>query len=277
MNKLFTILLLVIPLFSSAKPVVNELRKIFYNDVWNKTIPPKIKSLNIIEIKDGNLIINKTFWSRSRDIVYKNIVQKNINISQFISLIDLSRQLYILFLYDNKNQNLHFIGMDLVSTGNIDREAEVLFGEDHYLKTPTGIYQSSTGWRSDGRYNSDGKTKGYGDEGSFVFYFGKQKSIRYNTFDQNGTKIKDKENWKLISDDMQLAMHAHSSTHLLGLPYSHGCIRTTHKLNEFLDNNMVLHKNKLLDNKWVYEHTYPPKKPNFYNYSGKYLIIIDKI
>lgn len=197
--------------------------------------------------------------------------------SQFFTFIDLSEQLIFLFLFDHKREAFHLIGHDLISAGNIAREREVVLGEDHFLKTPSGIFELKSGWRSDGEVLSDGSTLPYGQKGRFIFYFGKQPSIRYNTFDRNGTKLTDEKQWTLIKDELSFALHAHQSSNSLGKPYSHGCIRITNELNAFLDNHMVLHKKMLKDKVWKAKYASPPKDPKYYDLAGSYLFVVDKL
>jgi len=197
--------------------------------------------------------------------------------TQFVSVIDLESQLYILTIWDNDANEFRYIGKDFISSGNIKREAEVEFGDDHYLKTPSGVFVSQIGWRSDGEYGDDNVTLGYGEKDRFVFYFGKQNTVRYNTFDENKEKIYEPENWKLIRDQLDLAVHSHKSSKPMGEPNSHGCIRMTDELNRFLDNNLVLHKSMFKNNKWLRQYTKEPENPNYHNFAGKYLIIFDNI
>ena len=81
----------------------------------------------------------------------------------------------------------------------------------------------------------------YGEKKRLVFFFGEQKSIRYNTF-KNGKKIKYKKNYQLITDKLSFAIHTHISKKSFGVAASHGCIRMSHELNVFLDNNLVFFK-----------------------------------
>ena len=233
------------------------------------------KSLQYLINKKKNLVnIDKKYWKKVQSkLNNKKGLFKN---SQFISLIDISNQLYILTLYNNHSQKFHYIGSDLISSGDMQREAEVKKGEDHYLKTPNGVFKTQGGWRSDGKIiNKD--VLPYGKKNRYIFYFGKQNSIRYNTFDKNGNKIKDKTKWQLISDKLEFAIHAHESSKSLGQIYSHGCIRMTNELNLFLDNNLVLHKNMYKNKKWLHKYDLAPSNPKNFGYAGEYLIVFDKI
>lgn len=218
---------------------------------------------------------DQLYWEK----LQLKLQEKNLDLkhSQFVSVIDLDKQFLILTLWDQSSKYYHYIGKDFISTGDMEREAEVKYGEDHYMKTPSGIFRDQGGWRSDGEYNKDNITKGYGSKDRFVFYFGTQPTVRYNTFDKNGTKITDSTKWKLITDEMEFAAHSHISTKPMGQPFSHGCIRMTDEMNRFMDTNLILHKNKLKNKKWIYPYTKPPAELKNHHLAGEYLIIFNKI
>jgi len=255
------------------------------NEYMKNKISERIANLGLKQEKfEQNILeVNGEYWKKVKLKLHDAVIQKNIQTTQYITLIDLSKQNILIALYDSELKDFCLVGIDKISSGNINREKDIKFGEDHYFKTPTGIFKSHGGWRSDGRNNGDGFTKGYGHKNRYVFYFGEQKSIRYNTFDKNGTKILNKKQWKLILDKMQLAMHAHESSMQVGKAFSHGCLRTTHELNLFLDNNLILHKNYLVFNdeikqwKWNQKYAAAPNSPKNYNFAGEYLVIVDKI
>ena len=229
----------------------------------------------ILEKKTSLLGYDEKYWnSLVTKLDNKNI---NLNNSQFVSVIDLARQIYVVTLWDETTQQFYFIGKDLISSGNIEREQEIKFGEDHYLKTPSGIFKSKYGWRSDGKKSDDNRTLGYGKKNRYVFYFGKHTTIRYNTFDKNKNKIYDPNKWQLITDQLNFAVHSHKSSKPMGKPYSHGCVRMTDELNRFLDNNSILHKNMLNGNKWLHKYSKEPNNPNYHHFAGEYLIVFDKI
>jgi|GEM_PF-1247228 len=227
--------------------------------------------------KNSSYKLNKDpyYWEKIKNkLQHKNI---DFNHSQFVSVIDLEQQLFILTFWNNETHQFFYIGKDFISSGDMEREIEIELGDDHYLKTPAGIFKAKAGWRSDGELNKDNTTFGYGYKDRFVFYFGKQNTVRYNLFDKNNEKIYDEEKWKLITDKLNLAVHAHISYKPMGKPYSHGCIRMTDELNVFLDNNLVLHKNSLDGEKWIHKYSQKPISPKHYSYAGEYLIIFDKI
>jgi lipoprotein-anchoring transpeptidase ErfK/SrfK len=203
--------------------------------------------------------------------------QDKFSQTQFVTLVDLSKQLLILTIWDDCKRDFFLVGSDRISSGDINREIETKKGEDHYVKTPAGLFDIKSGWRSDGKTLDDNTTKPYGEKGRFVFYFGQHESVRYNTFSKDGEKIKDKKKWKLIKDRLQLAMHAHSSSNLLGTPQSHGCIRISEHLNKFLDNNFVFFAHLLDGKKWIHPYEKKPSKPKNHQLAGKYILIIDSV
>lgn len=254
--------------FQCIKNTVKRLRS--WDTVQNDNI---LK--NILIKKEKRIKYDDRYWKKLL-IKLKN-KQLLLNKTQFVSVVDLKNQFYILTLWDNDLKKYNYIGTDLISSGNINREIETKYGENHYFKTPSGVFESQIGWRSDGKVSDDNVTKGYGNKGRFIFYFGKQNSIRYNTFDKEKNKIYDPNKWKLIAGDLDLAMHANKSSKLMGKPYSHGCIRMSDELDRFLDNNFVLHKNMVKNNKWLKKYTTSPSNPQNYKFIGKYLIIFDQI
>lgn len=229
----------------------------------------------LLKRKLSKTLYDKEYWEK----ILAKLKTKKISFeeSQFVSIIDLENQYFIVALWDNQSQQYNYIGRDLISTGNIKREAEVVYGENHYLKTPAGVFETQLGWRSDGKKNEDNVTLGYGEKDRYVFYFGKHETIRYNTFDKNGNKIQKPDKWRLIRDKLDFALHSHKSSLPMGTPNSHGCVRTTDELNRFLDNNLVLHKNVLNGSQWKHKYAKAPEAPTYYNLAGKYLIVFDNI
>jgi len=241
---------------------------------WD-TVKKDNKLQYFLSKKSTKLQYDKNYWKN----ILNKLYNKNINLdkTQFVSVIDLSKQLYIITLWDKETQTFSYIGKDFISSGNIEREKEVKFGEDHYLKTPSGIFKSHNGWRSDGKKSDDNTTLGYGQKDRYIFYFGQQQTVRYNTFDKNKQKIYDPRKWKLITDQLNFAVHSHKSSMPMGKPNSHGCIRMTDELNRFLDNNSILHKNMLKGNKWLHKYAKEPNDPNYRKFAGEFLIVFDKI
>ncbi|WP_373070760.1 L,D-transpeptidase [Sulfurimonas sp.] len=219
--------------------------------------------------------LSESYFNKAKIHLLKE--QDNFTYTQFVALVDLSQQVLVLTIWDNDEKDFFPIGFDYISSGDINREIETKTGEDHYVKTPAGLFDIKSGWRSDGKMNDENTTKPYGNKGRFVFFFGIQDSVRYNSFDKDGKKIKDKKKWILIKDKLSLAMHAHSLRETLGKPQSHGCIRMSEELNKFLDNNFVFFANLLDGEKWTHPYEPKPKNPKNYQLAGKYVLIIDSV
>ena len=230
----------------------------------------------LFDRKKSKIKYDENYWNQLQNkLEAKEIALQS---TQFVSIIDLQNQFYILTLWDKDTKKFNYIGKDLISSGNIYRESEIKFGEDHYLKTPAGIFESQIGWRSEGKFSDDNNTTlGYGVKNRYVFYFGKQNTVRYNTFDKEKNKIYDPDKWNLITDKLDFAVHSHQSSKPMGEANSHGCVRMSDELNRFLDNNLVLHKNMFKENKWLKKYTKSPDNPKHYDFAGKYLIILDSI
>ena len=258
-----TLLFLVFSLHASTFKI-QEIREDFHNKVAKKSL----------KNRDDKFRLDDTYWDKAKSHLWTK--RDSFSSSQFIVLVDLSKQVLIVVLWDNKEKTFHPIGFDFVSTGNMSREAETTNGDSHYLKTPAGLFGIKSGWRSDGELLDDNVTMPYGKKDTFVFYFGEQKSIRYNTFDVNGKKITDPNKWQIISDKLKFAIHAHKSTTSLGKPHSHGCIRMSNELNLFLDNNLVFFKHLYNEKKeWTHPYKKPPKEPKNHELAGEYMLVID--
>lgn len=249
---------------------------IFNIKTWESTKENK-KLQRLLKRKNSRINFDELYWIKLENKIFNLVKNKNIKKSQFISLIDLSKQLVTIVLYDQKENIIKYIGSDLVSTGDMLRERYVKKGEDHYFKTPTGVFEQNNGWRSDGKYSEVTKSYGYGQEGSFIFYFGKQQAKRLHTFNYKGEKLRNPDEWKIISDKLTFAMHSHQSSTGYGKPYSHGCVRTTHELNKFMDKNSILHKNSYQNNKWIVKYNIEPNNKAHIDIAGKYLVIVDNL
>ena len=220
--------------------------------------------------------ITSNYWQKAQ--IHLNTIKEKLTKSQYVTLIDLSKQVLIVTLWDKSVERFYPIGYDFISSGDIDKEEDVAKGEDHYLKTPAGLFEIESGWRSEGKRLSDNYSLPYGKKGRFIYFFGKHQSIRYNTFDENGEKIKDPSQWKLITDELNFAIHAHKSTASFGVTNSHGCIRMQEPLNVFMDNNLVLSEKFIDQNKrWIHKSANPPANPTRYDLAGKYMLIVDEI
>ncbi len=229
---------------------------------------------NAIKKRNARFLLDDNYITKLQLRMRKEIY--HLTSSQFVTAVDLSKQVFLLLLWNNDIKTLEPIGFDFISSGNMEREKEVKKGEDHFLKTPVGFFPIVSGWRSKGKIYNDNYTMPYGKKDRFVFFFGKQKSIRYNTF-KNGKKIKDKKNYKLITDKLNFAIHTHISRKSFGTPASHGCIRMSNALNKFLDNNLVFFKHLYRNGSWIHPYKKPPKNPKNYELAGEYMLVYDKL
>ncbi|MCW8838287.1 MAG: L,D-transpeptidase [Thiovulaceae bacterium] len=258
---------------------LEKIKKDFHEEVVLKSLKKKFTKKSAIQRalkrRSEKFTLDEKYFAKAKKHLEKK--QDKFTSSQFVTLVDLSKQVLILTLWDNEDKTFFPIGFDFISSGNINRELETTKGEDHYIKTPTGLFPIKSGWRSYGKSNENNTAKPYGKKGMFIFYFGEHKSIRYNTFDKDGNKIKDKKKWKLIKDNLKFAMHAHSTTQYLGKPRSHGCLRMSEELNLFLDNNLVFFKHLYKGEKWTHPYEEPPKEPKNYALAGKYLMVINNV
>jgi len=221
------------------------------------------------------LTFTPSYWKRALKKLrpYRRYFHSN----QFLLLADLRRHVMMVLFWDDAHQKFEYIGMERISAGAIERERETKPLEDHYLKTPTGIFRLKSAWRSTGEVLDDGVTMPYGQKNRFVYYFGKQKSIRYNTFDREGNKIRDSKKWNIIGDYLQFAIHAHQSATPLGRAASHGCIRITDGFNRYIEREWVLFAPLFAQGKWIQRHATPPPPNDHPEWAGKYLIVVDAI
>lgn len=209
----------------------------------------------------------------------EQLEDKDLKDHEFISTIDLTRQIFLIFLYDKQNNDFHKIGVDFISSGNKEKEGIINWGDDHFFDTPTGVFSISQGWRSEGKYKTyqNETYQPYGSADRFIYHVGKIRTTRYHVFDKYKQKINDKDDWLVIKDTIDFALHSHNSDAPFGQPYSHGCIRMSDSLNYFLDTNAILHKRFFRDDKWRLRFTKKPDELKYKEYAGEYVVIFDKI
>ncbi|MFT7003711.1 MAG: hypothetical protein ACJAWW_001063 [Sulfurimonas sp.] len=277
--KFFVLFIFLSSLLQSSTLDVKQIQNDFYDTVIIKPLYIKYKEKSLVdkalEKRAKKFRIYNIYWKKAKLLLKKHT--ESLSSSQFLTLVDLSKQVLLLVLWDEEEKDFHPVGFDFISSGNINREKNVKAGEDHYLKTPTGFFDIKSGWRSDGKTNEDNVTFPYGKKDSFVFYFGEQNSLRYNTFDKNNTKVKNPKKYKLIKDKLKFAMHAHVSSAPLGTPRSHGCIRMSNELDYYLDNNLVFFKNLYDGNKWIHPYKKPPTNPKNYNLAGEFMLVVNSV
>lgn len=261
---------------------IQEIRKDFFHNVVEKQIL-KLKTKREINTeiikRKQQTILNKNEILRYQEIIFKKIKKNNIYSTEYFSIVNLEKQIYTILLYDNKKDKLYLIGSDLISSGNMNKESEVKYGEDHYFDTPVGVFEVKKGWRSNGKYKSINKViQSYGSKDRFIYYFGNKTQKRYNSFKRR-KKVNNIKNYKIIDDTLNFAMHSYRNkkeNYKLGTKASHGCIRMSDELNTFLDNNLVLHKNFFYDNKWKLKYSKKPNNIKNKELKGAFLFIIEK-
>ncbi|WP_373001933.1 L,D-transpeptidase [Sulfurimonas sp.] len=277
--KSFIFFIFLSSLLQASSFDIKKMQKDFHDTVVLKPLYEKYNEKSLVDKavkkRAKKFRVYNYYWKKAKIQLSKK--RKYLSSSQFLTLVDLSKQVLIVVLWDNEAKDFYPIGFDFISSGNIKREKEVTNGDDHYFKTPAGFFNIKSGWRSDGETYKDNITMPYGKKDSFVFYFGEQKSIRYNSFDANNTKIKDPKKWRLITDKLKFAMHAHISTAPLGTPQSHGCIRMSSDMNLYLDNNLVFFKNLYNGKKWIHPYKKPPVEPKNHELAGEYMLILNKV
>ena len=181
---------------------------------------------------------------------------------QYFVYVDRNPQKQLIFVcfFDSKNQKVIEIGKDRTSTGKPDK------GKDYFL-TPIGIFKNSIdnfGYRALGTKNDKG-WRGLGKKGSRVWDFGWQKTEKI---------ISGKKQEFLI----RLLMHATDpgfGEPRLGNVDSKGCIRTSGKLNEFLDLFGILDKDYEENNHKTSVQWLLRKDRQSAEHRGQYLVVGD--
>jgi len=279
LTKIILTLLLSINIFAYD---ISEIRKdFFYNVVLKQLLKNKQQQelKKAVRIREIQTKLTDNDIQRYKKIIYKKIGKNNIKDNEYFSIVNLQKQIYSILLYIKKEEKLYLIGSDLISSGNMQREVEIKYGQDHYFDTPIGLYEVNKGWRSTGSYKDANKTiQSYGSEGRFVYHFGNMIMPRYHSFTKQKTKIKHKKDYIMIKDTLNFAIHSYNlkdANYSLGYKASHGCVRMSDELNLFLEDNLVLFKKMYNHNKWKLPLSYEPKNIKYKNLRGSYLIIIN--
>jgi len=247
----------------------------------------KYKSVQTNNLLQYDLLRQKNRVHLSDEYLQKLILRlkkefqyKSLKDQEFVSSIDLRRQIYIILLYDKSIDSFHLIGTDLISSGNMEKEANIKWGDDHYFNTPTGVFKVTSGWRSEGKYKVDQNIsyQPYGSKNRFIYHVGKLDTKRYHVFDSKKQKINDPKKWKLLKDKVDFAIHSHNSDRSqMGEALSHGCVRMTDQLNYFLDVNSILHKKFIKDSQWKKRFVKKPSQMKYKEFAGEYLVIFKHI
>jgi len=274
------ILILFILYLNTYAYDIQEIRKDFFHNVIEKQVlqlKTKKEIKKEIKKRKQQSILNQQEINRYKKIIFKEIGKNNIHDNEYFSIVNLEKQIYTILLYDKSKDKFYLIGSDLISSGNMNKETVVKYGEDHYFDTPTGVYEVYKGWRSDGKYKTTDKIiQSYGSKDRFIYYFGNMTQKRYNSF-KNKIKINNIKNYNTIDDNLNFAIHSYKNkNYKFGTKQSHGCIRMSDELNTFIDNNLVLHKNFFYNNEWKLKHSKKPNNIKTKELKGAYLIIINK-
>lgn len=177
--------------------------------------------------------------------------------SQYFVYVDRNplKQMIFVCFFDHQRKDIIFIGADKVSTGNQKRSG--------FYITPRGIFKNTIeflGYRALGTKNDEG-WRGLGVKDSRVWDFGWQKTYKKNR-----------------EITIRLLMHATDPVFgekRLGKVDSKGCIRTSARMNKFLDHFGLLDKEyEINKNKkavtWLLK---PDREPVLC--AGKYLLVGD--
>ena len=279
LNKIILVIVISLNLFAYD---IDEIRKDFFYNVILKQLLKNKKQKELkheVQIRESKTKLSNDDILRYKKIIYNKIGKKNIKVNEYFSIVNLEKQIYSILLYIKNEEKLYLIGSDLISSGNMQREVEIKYGQDHYFDTPIGIYEVTKGWRSTGSYKDENKTiQSYGSKGRFVYHFGNMLMPRYHSFTKQRTKIKDKKDYIMIKDTLNFAIHSYNlkdANYSLGYKASHGCVRMSDELNLFLEDNLVLFKNFYKQNKWKSTLSYEPKSIKYDDLKGSYLIIIN--
>ena len=275
MNKLIIFIFIYINTYAYD---IQEIRKDFFHNVIEKQIlklKTKKEINDEINKRKQQSILNKQEIARYKKIIFKEIKKENIHSNEYFSIVNLKKQIYTILLYDRNIDKLYLIGSDLISSGNMKKETEVKYGEDHYFDTPIGVYEVKRGWRSDGKYKTTNKIiQSYGSKERFIYYFGNMHQKRYNSFKKR-KKINNIKKYKIIDDNLNFAIHSYKNkNYKFGSKQSHGCVRMSDELNVFLDNNLVLHKNFFYNDRWKLKYSKKPHNIKNIEIKGAFLFII---
>ena len=123
---------------------------------------------NALRKRDARFVLDNKYLTQVQFHIREE--KWRLTSTQFISIVDLSKQIFAILLWDNDSKTLQAIGFDFIASGAMERESEVKKGEDHFLKTPSGFFPIVSGWRSKGKVYDDNYTMPYGEKDRFVFF-----------------------------------------------------------------------------------------------------------
>ena len=221
--------------------------------------------------ENNEILFKDEYFKKIEKKLKKDINKLSFKKSEFLTVVDLKNQILTIIYFDVNEQKYYKIGSDYISSGNIEKEKQIKYGQEHYLNTPTGVFRKKSGWRTIAKDKKGKESLSYGYKDRYVYYFGKYITHRYDTFTKNRKKIYNKKNWKIIKDKVNFAMHSYGYQTEYGYKASHGCIRTSDQLIRFLDENMILHK------KILKRYKRKTLKKTYKKYAGEYLVIYNKV
>lgn len=241
------------------KPTLKRIEKSI--KMW-AAAPKVVKALEAR--RDRLTGLGASYFDRARKDVAASMAKagKRFDESQFFVYVDRNptAQFVLVGLYDAPGGQIDFLGVDLISSGNLDKGGD-------YFETPLGVFENSIdnfSYRAMGTPNQEG-WRGLGAKDSRVWDFGDQRGIKKY---KNGTTL----------SQMRLLMHStdpDKGEPRLGRMDSKGCIRISHGLNRFLDTYSILDRNyeewaKTKPDSWLLRKDRVPSA-----YAGKYLIVGD--
>ena len=150
--KSFILFIFLSSILQASSFDVKQLQKDFHATVVLKPLYIKYSKKPLVDKalqkRAKKFRVYNLYWKRAKVLLSKH--KKHLSSSQFLTLVDLSKQVLIVVLWDKEANDFYPIGFDFISSGNIKREKEVTNGDDHYFKTPAGFFNIKSGWRSDG-------------------------------------------------------------------------------------------------------------------------------
>jgi len=232
-----------------------------YKRGWSNS--PRLQKI-MEERRQRLLRINQAYYDFARQDIQVQMRKAGLEFtaSQYFVYADRNPQSQIMLVgfYNAQSGDLEFLGGDLISSGNLEKEGD-------YFVTPVGVFENrleNFSYRAMGTPNQEG-WRGLGAKDSRVWDFGYQKSLKKY---KGGNTM----------SEMRLLMHAtdpDKGEPRLGRTDSKGCVRISGALNRFLDTYAILDQHyeewaRSKPDSWLLKKDRQPV-----GYPGKYLIIGD--
>ncbi|GAB6038994.1 hypothetical protein JCM15519_35530 [Fundidesulfovibrio butyratiphilus] len=232
-----------------------------YKRDWSRS--PKLQKI-MEERRQRLLRINQAYYDFVRRDIQNQMRKAGLEFttSQYFVYADRNprSQIVLVGFYNAQTGEIEFLGGDLISSGNLDKEGD-------YFVTPVGVFENlleNFSYRALGTPNQEG-WRGLGAKDSRVWDFGYQKSVKKY---KGGNTM----------SEMRLLMHAtdpDKGEPRLGRTDSKGCVRISGALNRFLDTYAILDEHyeewaRTKPDSWLLKKDRQPV-----GYPGKYLIIGD--